>query len=100
MKLTERQQELLAFVGKFAAERGYPPTVREIGAAMGIKSTNGVCEHLTALERKGYLRRAGFTPRGIVLTTPGQTELERRRDRLRDELAAIERRLTEVCNAA
>lgn len=67
---------------------------------MRIKSTNGVNDHLTAIERKGYLRREPTAARGLMLTTPGQTELERRREELRAELAAVEARLSEVSHAA
>jgi len=57
-KLTARQRELLEFVEQFITEEGYPPTVAEIGGAMGIRSKNGVNEHLLALQRKGYLTRS------------------------------------------
>src|SRR5262249_54488693 len=46
-------------------ERGYPPTLREIGAHMGIRSTNGVNDHLRALERKGYLTREDMKSRAL-----------------------------------
>ena len=51
--LTKRQQQTLEFIRKSIEERGYPPTLREIGESMGIRSTNGVNDHLRALERKG-----------------------------------------------
>ncbi len=51
--LTHRQQMVLDFIRESIADRGYPPTLREIGARMGIRSTNGVNDHLRALERKG-----------------------------------------------
>lgn len=54
--LTHRQQLVLDFVRQ-ACAKGRPPTLREIGDHMGIKSTNGVADHLRALERKGYLVR-------------------------------------------
>ena len=56
-ELTKRQQVALDFIRSSIDERGFPPTFREIGLHMGIKSTNGVNDHLKALERKGYLVR-------------------------------------------
>lgn len=63
--LTQRQQEILAFIKGFIGERGYPPTVREIGAHFGIEPSS-VFDHLKALERKGYLRR-GSAHRSLEL---------------------------------
>lgn len=63
--LTRRQRLVLDFVVSFLRERGYPPTLREIGAHLGIKSTNGVSDHLRALERKGYIVRSSMLSRGI-----------------------------------
>ena len=48
---------MLEFIGQSIESRGYPPTLREIGEHMGIRSTNGVNDHLKALEKKGYLER-------------------------------------------
>ena len=53
------QARVLAFVRLFVAERGFPPTVREIGAAVGLKSPSSVAHHLRSLERQGLIRRAG-----------------------------------------
>ena len=55
--LTERQRLVLDFITTFAKEHGYPPTIREIGAGLGIRSTNGVSDHIEALGRKGFLER-------------------------------------------
>ena len=55
--LTKRQQQVFDYVTKSINERGYPPTLREIGKRMGIGSTNGVNDHLKALIKKGYLKR-------------------------------------------
>ncbi len=63
--LTERQQQILDFITASIAGRGYPPTIREIGKHMGIKSTNGVNDHLKALERKGALRRDDLKSRAM-----------------------------------
>lgn len=66
--LTKRQQEVLDFIRSEIAGRGYPPSFREIGAHFGIKSTNGVKVHMTALEKKGYINRESRLARGIELT--------------------------------
>ncbi len=63
--LTDRQKEVLAYIRSSIADRGYPPTLREIGSHMGIRSTNGVNDHLRALERKGYLRREDMKSRAL-----------------------------------
>ena len=72
--LTQRQQMVLDFIRQSIHDRGYPPTLREIGARMGIRSTNGVNDHLRALERKGYLTREDMKSRALRPTnigTPG-----------------------------
>jgi repressor LexA len=58
-ELAPRQRALLDFVASYQDTRGFPPTIREIGEALGIKSTNGVSDHIKALVKKGYLERAG-----------------------------------------
>jgi repressor LexA len=63
--LTHRQQQVLDFIRESITDRGYPPTLREIGAHMGIRSTNGVNDHLRALERKGYLTREDMKSRAL-----------------------------------
>lgn len=63
--LTDRQQEILDYIRRHIEENGYPPTVREIGAAFGIRSTNGVADHLKSLERKGYLERGSLKSRAL-----------------------------------
>ena len=63
--LTDRQQQVLLYIRQSIHERGYPPTLREIGAHMGIRSTNGVNDHLRALERKGYLTREDMKSRAL-----------------------------------
>ncbi|HMJ09944.1 MAG TPA: transcriptional repressor LexA [Polyangiaceae bacterium] len=65
--LTKRQEQTLDFIRSSIEERGYPPTLREIGEHMGIRSTNGVNDHLRALERKGYLRREDMKSRALKL---------------------------------
>jgi repressor LexA len=63
--LTDRQHQVLDYIRQSINERGYPPTLREIGAHMGIRSTNGVNDHLRALERKGYLTREDMKSRAL-----------------------------------
>ena len=65
--LTARQEQTLDFIRQSIQERGYPPTLREIGEYMGIRSTNGVNDHLRALERKGYLTREDMKSRALKL---------------------------------
>jgi len=71
-KLTQRQEMVLQYIQASIAERGYPPTLREIGNHMGIRSTNGVNDHLRALERKGYLLREDMKSRALRPTVPGE----------------------------
>ena len=63
--LNDRAREILAFIQRFSRERGFPPTIREIGKAYGISSTNGVRYYLTLLEKAGHLKRRGKISRGI-----------------------------------
>jgi repressor LexA len=65
--LTKRQEQTLDFIRRSIEDRGYPPTLREIGEHMGIRSTNGVNDHLRALERKGYLTREDMKSRALKL---------------------------------
>ena len=66
--LTHRQQTIFNFVRDFIHLRSKPPTLREIGAEFGIKSTNGVRSALTALSKKGYISMSPKISRGIELT--------------------------------
>ena len=88
--LTQRQQMVLDFIRQSIADRGYPPTLREIGAHMGIRSTNGTNDHLRALERKGYIQRDTLRARGVVVidgvtepVLPGPHEWREENKRLR-----------------
>ena len=65
--LTARQREILAFVNDHSAQHGYPPTVREIGTAVGLTSSSTVHAHLANLERLGLLRRDPAKPRALNL---------------------------------
>ncbi|HTV20479.1 MAG TPA: transcriptional repressor LexA [Polyangiaceae bacterium] len=74
--LTKRQAQTLDFIRQSIEERGYPPTLREIGESMGIRSTNGVNDHLRALERKGYLSREDMKSRALRLVSREQNGSE------------------------
>jgi repressor LexA len=70
--LTERQRGILNFIESETQQRGYPPSVREIGEAVGLTSTSTVHAHLATLQRLGYLRRDPTKPRAIeVRYDPG-----------------------------
>src|SRR5689334_19043125 len=74
--LTQRQREILDFISASIVERGFPPTLREIGEHFNIKSTNGVNDHLKALEKKGHLRREDLKSRAMRPVLPdGNGEL-------------------------
>jgi len=66
--LTEKQRSVMEFIRNQITSRGHPPTVREIGKHFGIRSTNGVRTHLSALIKKGYLKKERFISRGLELT--------------------------------
>ncbi len=70
--LTSRQQQVLTFIEDSISSRGFPPTLREIGEHLSIKSTNGVNDHLKALTRKGYLRRSNMKSRALCPTSMPQ----------------------------
>jgi repressor LexA len=65
--LSTRQRRILAVIRDFTAEYGYPPTIRQIGEAVGISSTSVVSYNLTVLQRKGYLTRDRDVSRGLRL---------------------------------
>jgi len=65
LDLTKRQKEIFDFIGRYAAKTGYPPTVREIGKAVGLHSSSTVHAHLANLEKIGLLRRDPTKPRAI-----------------------------------
>ena len=67
MDLTKRQQEIFDFIKRYSAKYGYPPTVRDIGKAVGLASSSTVHAHLANLERIGMLRRDPTKPRAIEL---------------------------------
>jgi repressor LexA len=67
LNLTKRQQEIFDFIKSYGAEHGYPPTVRDIGKAIGLASSSTVHAHLANLEKVGLLRRDPTKPRAIEL---------------------------------
>lgn len=70
--ISRRQEQILHYIRQETATQGYPPSVREIGRAVGLKSTSTVHGHLSQLERKGYIRRDSSKPRAIeVLPAAG-----------------------------
>src|SRR5713101_6802929 len=70
-KLTDRQQQILDYIRSYIEKQGYPPSIRDIGKKMKITSTQGVVDHLNAIEKKGYIKRGGKLSRGIVLFDSG-----------------------------
>ena len=77
--LTERQREILDFIDAQMRERGYPPSVREIGEAVGLTSPSTVHSHLATLQRLGYLTRDSTKPRAIEVHTDGKADVAERR---------------------
>lgn len=67
MDLTKRQQEIFDFIKRYSADYGYPPTVRDIGKAVGLASSSTVHAHLTNLEKLGLMRRDPTKPRAIEM---------------------------------
>lgn len=66
-KISQKQQEILAYLKKEIINRGYPPSVREICEAVGLRSTSSVHSHLATLEKNGYIRRDPSKPRAIEI---------------------------------
>ena len=77
MDLTKRQQEIFDFIKRYSARHGYPPTVRDIGKAVGLASSSTVHQHLGNLERIGLLKRDPSKPRAIELLDRAAQELRR-----------------------
>jgi repressor LexA len=79
-ELTGKRREILDFIAEQLRERGYPPSVREIGEAVGLTSSSTVHTHLTTLQRQGYLRRDPTKPRAIEVRydTNSGAAIERR----------------------
>ena len=86
--LTPRQRRVLEVIRESVERRGYPPTVREIGEAVGLTSTSSVSYQLSSLQRKGYLRRDPSKPRAVDVRLPGEAA------------AALERSIDEAAERA
>jgi repressor LexA len=67
LKLTKRQQEIFDFIKRYSSQNGYPPTVRDIGKAVGLTSSSTVHAHLANLEKVGVLRRDPTKPRAMEI---------------------------------
>lgn len=74
--LTNRQRQILEYIVQCIRDNGYPPTIAEVGAEFGISSTNGVNDHLQALERKGFIERSSKA-RGIRVSEKAAAGLYR-----------------------
>ncbi|MBU9722650.1 MULTISPECIES: transcriptional repressor LexA [Bacillaceae] len=75
-KLSKRQQDILDFIKQEVKKRGYPPSVREIGVAVGLASSSTVHGHLSRLEKKGYIRRDPTKPRAIEIIDTEKEEMK------------------------
>jgi len=76
--LTKRQREILTYVLDSMQQRGYPPSVREIGTALGLTSSSTVHSHLAALEKKGFIHRDPSKPRAIEILKDGASHPPKR----------------------
>lgn len=78
--LSERQADILAFISRHCSDSGYPPTVREIGLAVGLASPSTVHAHLAKLEEEGYIQRDPSKPRAMLVCDPDNPGAARRPD--------------------
>lgn len=79
-KISEKQREILAFIQKTTREKGFPPSVREIAEAVGLRSPSTVHAHLKVLDREGYIKRDGHKMRAISTADPLEDDLGGRED--------------------
>ncbi|WP_239647452.1 MULTISPECIES: transcriptional repressor LexA [Nocardiopsis] len=93
--LTARQQSVLNCIHRYVRQRGYPPSIREIGDAVGLSSPSSVAHQLKVLQRKGYLHRDQNRPRAVEIRIPGQPPV-RSWDELEGEPRADETRSAHV----
>ncbi|HEX6946352.1 MAG TPA: transcriptional repressor LexA [Acidimicrobiia bacterium] len=84
MELTERQRQVLDYIREKVAERGYPPSVREIGEAVGLSSPSSVHSHLNTLVEAGYIKRDPSKPRAIMIVGAVEPARPARTSRTRD----------------
>src|SRR3712207_232330 len=87
-ELTKRQQEIFDFIKSYSASYGYPPTVRDIGKAVGLTSSSTVHAHLANLEKAGLLRRDPSKPRALELL---DRAVEGVREGVRDTVESVGR---------
>ena len=86
--LTPRQRKVLEVIRDSVERRGYPPTIREIGEAVGLSSTSSVSHQLSTLQKKGFLRRDATKPRAVDVRMPGEAAAANAAaDQVRDEAA-------------
>ena len=89
--LTARQREVFDHIETWVVEFGHPPSIREIGEAFGISSSNGVNDHLKALEKKGWIKRCPRQSRGItIIAGPHGALTPSKRCRVREGLAVMQ----------
>jgi repressor LexA len=86
-KLSTRQQEMIDFIGRFTRDKGYPPTIRQIGEAVKISSTSVVNYNLNKLERDGYINRDLKVSRGVRLAEEAGRKFARKEERVAIPLA-------------
>ena len=72
VQLTKRQRQIFAMIREWIDRHGYPPTIREIGAAVGLDSPSSVAHQLKALEERGLIRRGARGSRAIDVRSPGE----------------------------
>lgn len=75
-ELTKRQEEILNFIKKYIVSHGYPPTVREIGAALGVSSPATIHTHLNNLESKGFIKKEETKNRAIELLVDNEYQVK------------------------
>jgi repressor LexA len=88
-KLSTRQEEMIQFIGRFTRDKGYPPTIRQIGEAVKISSTSVVNYNLNKLERDGLITRDLKVSRGVRLTDGLSRKFNRNSDRISIPLAGV-----------
>jgi repressor LexA len=88
-KLSDRQKDMLTFIGRFSRDKGYPPTIRQIGEAVSISSTSVVNYNLNKLERDGHIVRDLKVSRGVRLAESAARRASREADRITIPLAGV-----------
>ena len=88
-KLSSRQEDMIQFIGRFTRDKGYPPTIRQIGEAVKISSTSVVNYNLNKLERDGFITRDLKVSRGVRLTDGLSRKFNRNSDRISIPLAGV-----------